>query len=151
MGFVGAGSVTLAQLQRREPVSNDSLRAIRDARIENIGFAALVDRGEVYWDSNRRLSMDSKALLSAVRNSQRLGASDRDVKWALDTVARADRIWEERYRGTRVEDSVRPQEPIAWPSTTPTYDPAMSAFGNEVARLRLYQRQLDRHNAGKTL
>jgi hypothetical protein len=60
-------------LQRREPVSNDSLRAIRDALVENISFPALVDRGAVYWDANRRLSLDSKIILSAASDSRRLG------------------------------------------------------------------------------
>jgi hypothetical protein len=56
----------------------------------------------------------------------------------------ADRIWAERYNGTRVADSVPRQEPIMWPSTTPTNNEMISNFGNETARLKTYQRQLDR-------
>jgi hypothetical protein len=56
-------------LSPRPAVSYNALREIRDARVENIDFPALVDRGPVYWDTNRRFSLDSKALLEAVRKS----------------------------------------------------------------------------------
>jgi hypothetical protein len=123
------------------------LRAIRDERLENISFSALVDRGPVYWDANRRLSLDSKTLLAAVRNSQRLGASDRDIKWALDTVDRAERVWDERYRGGRVQDSAPSTEPVVWGGVgTGSYDHA-----SEVARNEQQKAQLAAHWANRRL
>jgi hypothetical protein len=97
------------------------------------------------------LSLDSIALLDAVRKSQAAGASDRDLAWGRDTVWRAERIWTERHNGIRVEDSIPRREPIAWPSTTPTYNPALSAYGNEVAPLKIYQQQLAAHWANRRL
>jgi hypothetical protein len=134
-GFLGAGSAPLAVRQRREPVSNDRLRAIRDALFDNKSLPAEVDLGPGYWNANRRLS---------------LGASDRDVAWFRDAVWRAAEIWAERHRGSRVADSVPRQDSIMWPSTTPTNNQLISDFGNEQARLKTYQRQL-RWNEGHRL